>query len=346
MTAPIRHAEWSTSGLIASVGRNGLLPFNQATFTQPDVIAMLNEEAQSTVVPLIIGMDANYFFGTVQVPIIQSNSRALTGVGVAASYGGNVGYALPPDAVGKKLHDVSVITSNGTMVNVPQLTAWRAGAPGYQRFGCFIEGDAIYFFPAQTFNGMQSIQLIYHRAVLALCDDTGGTASWYVAGSPTSQQVASVNYTTGVITFTGSTPASWVVGTPLNFVIGTPQFATEGQAVVTAYGPSTVTVAPASLVGPYASVTLNPGDWVADQGYSPFLQLPAEARNLVTQAAIVKIMQALKDDGWQVNKAKYDEMASAASLIFSPRIDDSPKLFTSAGRGIGSFQRFGPWIRA
>ncbi len=110
----IRHKAWSSSGLIASVERNTLLPANQATYTQSDMLELLNEALQVEVIPFILSLDANYFITTTQIPIIQSASTAFV-TATVSSGGGNVAYQLPPDAIGKKLRNVSVVNTQGTI---------------------------------------------------------------------------------------------------------------------------------------------------------------------------------------------------------------------------------------
>lgn len=337
----IAYTGWSTTGLLAKIARDAMLPANQNTFTTDDRIAFLNDEASNTVVPFIVGLDANYFLKTVLMSVSASNSTAL-GLGSAASQGSNVAYQLPTDAIGKKLGDVAVITSNGNMITLPQVTSWQAGAPGGIANGVWVEGDVLYLFPASRFNAMMSLQLIYPATPLKLCDDTGTPTS----GEATSASITAVNTTTGEITL-AVLPASWGIGTEVNFVKGTPQFATAGvgSPAITALGVSSVTVDPATLLNATGSVAVEAGDWVADVGYAPFLQMPQEAVNLVAQSAVVRLLQALADDnGWQRAQAKYDKMEAAAIKIFTPRVNDSPKVLSTMGRGIASWRRYGPWI--
>lgn len=336
----IPHSEWQFSGLVASINNNALLPAAQQTFTPAVMLQMLNEACQSRVVPLIVGFAANYFLRTVNVAIISNSSRALT-VGTTGTSGSNVGYPLPADAIGKKLSDVSVVNSNGTAITLPMVTRWQAGSMGSYAQGCFVDGDVLYLYPAYKFSSYSTIQIQYFASPMALCDDTGLLA----ASVASSAAVVSVNATTGAVQLSGgAVPASFTVGAAVNFIGGTPQFTTNAVTTLTTVSGNTVFVPPAVLTDAFGRPTVNVGDWLANAGYSPFLQLPVEARNLVTQAAIVKLLSALKDlDGKNDAEKDYQTMAADSAKIFTPRIDDSPKVITSRGQGIGAYGAGRAW---
>lgn len=334
MPTTLRHKAWSTSGLIESVSRNTLLPSAQATYQPADFIALLNEALQSEVIPFILSLDSNYFVTTVQIPIIQSTSTAFVQASVGSG-GPNVAYQLPPDAVGKKLVDVAVVSSQGIMTTLPQVTPWQIGSYTAYNTGFFTQGDLLYLFPARAFTALTAIQITYPQAPLALCDDTGAPSN----GDPSSAEISAVNTTTGAVTLAGTMPTSFSIGSAVNFLTGVPQFRTSAASVISAQSGFQITVDPSVLVDAQGRPTVNVGDWAANLGYSPFLQLPVEARNLVTQAAIVKILEGLGDDKAKIADARYRQMQKAATFLLSPRIDDAPKTLSSAGRGIGSVWR-------
>lgn len=333
----IRHRAWSATGLLEAIADNALLPQNQQTFTPDVLLAMLNVEMESRVVPHILGLDANFFLKTAFIDTIQSNSTAL-GPGITQTLGSNVPYQLPADAVGKKLQNVSAISQNGAPVNLPLLTTWQVSSPTVYAQGAFVEGDVLYLFPAQSFTSIQHVQIVYPAAPLSVCNDTGIAST----GKPSSAEVTAVDYVTGAVTL-AALPTSFAVDAEVNFVGGDPQFQTKAESVITAIVGLQITVDPAVLTDPFSRPTVVPGDWAADLGYSPFCQMPAEARNLVVQATVVKLLRALKDDGAKVAKADYDEMLISAYKLFTPRINDSPKVISSFGRGIGAWGRRG-WL--
>ncbi len=333
----IRFKEWSLSGLIEAIQENALLPENQQTFTQANYLRFLNVESESRVVPWILGLNESYFLKVANIPIIQSNSTALATLNTNSS-GPNVAYQLPADAVGKKMVDVAIINSNGSFLSLPLLTTYQLGSPTQVSFGFWIGGDQIYLYPASQFTSVNTIQITYPGAPLALCDDT----SLAPLGSPSSAEVTAINYTTGLITV-ATVPAAFTVGAAVNFVAGMPQFSTEAVTTITAVAGDTITVDPTVLKDFYNRPTVTVGSWVANAGYSPFLQMPGEARNLVVQATVVKVLRALKDVGAKVAKQDYDELISSSLKIFSPRVDDSPRILSTYGRGVGAWRRFGGW---
>ena len=331
----IRNQAWSTSGLIAAVSRNAMLPAQQNTFTNNDIMEMLDEECSNTVVPFILGLDQNYFLNTVLIPVIQTQSWALS-TGFAGTQGSNVAYQLPPDAVGKKLKNVSILNNNGNPLTLPEVTPWQVGARSPITYGFWVEGDQLFLFPAQQFQSNPYIQIVYPAAPLSLCDDSG-TAG---ANAANAAQVSAADLTTGTVTVTPLLPGSFTVGADVNFIRPDPAFATSGGATILGVAGFTFTVDPTLLVTQYNQPLLAPGFWVANAGYSPFLQLPKEGRNLVTQATIAKMLLALNDEGAKAATNKYEQLEKAALKLFSPRIDDSPKVLTSRGQGVGAWRRY------
>lgn len=359
MATVLQHQEWSTSGLIASISRNAFLPANQNTFSQADFIAIMNEELQSRVIPYILDLNENYFYTTVQVATLGSSSKALS-VGSAPQGGSNVGYPLPADAIGKRLIDVSAVLASGATRALPMVTDWQAGSPGSYKFGCYIggqNGDYLYLYPAEAFATVSYISITYPQAPLALCDDTAGVSSNYTAGTATSAGVSGISTSDGTISLMngsglplGSLPSTFVIGANVNFIAGTPQFATEVVATISnvgglLFGNQFQIANPSALTDSWGRPTVNVGDWAANAGYSPFLQVPAEIRNLVVQAAVVRCMQAMGGDQWQAAETKMQQMLQSMTALLKPRISDSPKVLTSGNRGIGAWGRRGYFWR-
>jgi len=335
----LRFRDWSTSGLINAIQSNALLPDAQMAFTAVDFIKIMNVEMESRIVPWILGLNENYFLKITNIPIIQTNSTALATANVNTG-GPNVAYQLPSDAIGKKMQDVSIVNANGSFLSLPLLTTYQLGSPTTLSFGFWIGGDVLYLYPAPMFTSVNTIQITYPAAPLALCDDTRLVSH----DPPSSAEVTAINTTSGAITM-ATVPASFTVGASINFVAGTPQFATQAVGTVLTVVGNQITVDPTVLIDTFNRPTVNVGSWVANAGYSPFLQMPGEARNLVVQAACVKVLRAMKDDGAKVALEDYKELCEASMKIFSTRVDNSPRILRTYGRGVGSWRRFGGWGR-
>lgn len=310
----------STSYLIASVQRNGLLPAVQQTFEPADYLVMLNEALRSVIVPRLLSVDENYLLKQVTYPIVQSTA--------VTSFGGP-SYPVPTDAIGMKLKNVIVVDPNGNERELPQLQlAQIASLQNSASAGFFIRDQQIFLYPPASYSPAQTLELYYFRRPLTLCDDTG-------ALTPTGVQITGVNVSTGVITMGVTPPAFQANGTSVNFIQGSSAYSTELTTNITSYAANTITVNPSVLVDLFGNQLVNVGDWVANAGYSPFAQIPDECQDLLTQATIVKVLKALGDDRWQAAEAEYQAIANGIFKIISPRVDDSPKILTSNGRGIG-----------
>lgn len=341
MGTTIGNIDWRSSGILAAISRDAMFPAQQETLSNDDLMKMVREVIKARIVPMLLGLNSGYYLNTQLIPVIASSSRART-IGNGATFGNNVGYALPPDAIGRKCKEVAVINSNGQSLTMPVVTAWQIGSSGPAQ-GCFIDNDTLYLFPAPVFNALVSIELIYPAAPLALCDDTGTLD----AGTPASAQVVALSTSGSTATATLSTmPASFTIGAGMNFVHGTPMFAAGPAADILALpGGNSFTFDASVLTDSYGRSTVSVGDWVANQGYSPFVEVPDEVLPLVVIGTIVKVMQSMRDSEGEASAEKtYITYERAARLMLAPRIDDSPMVLTTRGRGINAYTRRNwPW---
>jgi hypothetical protein len=139
--------DYTTDALIASLQRNGLIPNDQETFEDEDFIAMLNEELQSVITPLIMSTNQDYFLQKVEYPVV-ANQQA---------------YAVPPGAIGMKLKSVHIVDTSGNPNNQPRLDlASIASDPGVAKAGFFVQSNDIMLYPVPTSTSGDIVRLYYY----------------------------------------------------------------------------------------------------------------------------------------------------------------------------------------
>ena len=106
----------TTSTLIASAVRRGMIPVNQNTFKEEDFLAFANEEMDMAVIPYVMGYHEDYFLFNEMLPILDSTSN----------------YPIPYRAVGNKLRDVQYVDNGGSVF---EMTRIGAGDVPYFQFG-------------------------------------------------------------------------------------------------------------------------------------------------------------------------------------------------------------------
>lgn len=97
---------WYTSDkLIEAVKRKILVPINQATFTEEDILAFANEEMFISQVPAVMQYHEEYFVYRVQTPLVSDISR----------------YQIPDRAIGMKLRDLFWSDASGNYFEMTRI---------------------------------------------------------------------------------------------------------------------------------------------------------------------------------------------------------------------------------
>jgi len=332
------------SELLRSLLRNGLLPGQDNLFTTADLTSMLGEEALSRIVPFITGLNEGYLLKSIWYPLVPNSSYMLSTAPTSGNPQGSPApqYNFPPDSVGRRLHDVSVYWGGGPSARQYKLdivTDYQAGTNAGIDRGVYIEGDHFFLYPAVFFQNAVNMRVSYRGQPMPLCDDSGTSTS-----TPTGAQVTTVSS----VAATGSTPSliqatfspsattlsTWSTGYQVNVVDGNPGYSTKVAASTYSTQSNNVLYFKASDVTDfYGNLLIAPNDWVSDVGYSPVLQLPRECAQMAVYAVLSKAMAAMNNEQWQLHEARYKQLEEAAKVLFSPRVDDSPKQFTPRQRG-------------
>jgi hypothetical protein len=127
--------EWTSAALLESIKRRANLPTSQVTLTDADLLTMASEELHSTLTPLLMSANEDYFLAPLDLPISSSGT-----------------YRIPRRAVGSKLHSVAALDTEGEEVPVA-----RVPADSLVRLGFYVRGGYVVLINRDglTFTGLR-----------------------------------------------------------------------------------------------------------------------------------------------------------------------------------------------
>lgn len=312
---------YTTGELIRSVQRRGAIPVNRSTFTPTQILAYADEETLDTILPMLRKPRRAFF--------IESEDQTTTTA---------TAYDIPDEASNRSLKNVALLDSNGDPFALVPVdfdqeidlgSWWREVSRNYpdgRVSGYYVRGDQVHLWPRSESG--RTLRLYFERLPqkLVLSETfTLGTTSYTQAAA----KVVSVHASNGEVTCeTGTVPAAWDTGTVLCVVKGT-----LGHTLRVAS--STAVTATTTVVDfPPADVTdiVQPGDWIAEVGESPLVQLPAEAFSILAQAVAVKCLEAIGSQKVVVAQQKLDRAMERYIESFPQRVEEAPKEIVSAHR--------------
>jgi len=289
---------WTVEDAITAAKRRASMPTAQATFTQADLISIVDEELQTYVVPLITSQREDYFIAHYDV--------ALTG--------GVVEYRLPTRAIGQALVEVNIVTTTSQLRNFPRLARGQLeDAPR----GFYIDGNVLMVAvedPALITQIGPVLRMSYYQRPNTL------VASSAVAVA----QV--VTPLTKTITTAGAVPAAFTTATAFDIIRGRPGFECLGVDLAASAGGTSV-VFTAALPGDAAV-----GDVVALAGQSNIPQIPDALHPLLAQRVALKLLEGTGDNENAKTCAEVlGRMEADAVKMIAPRVANEPERLVNRG---------------
>lgn len=268
--------DYTLTALLASVRRRGQLPNATDQLSTTDLTALMNEAMQEYVVPLLIDAKEEYLVTYADQTIVS----------------GTEAYAIPARAVGGKLRDVQVSTTDGkyrsiSRVEPEQALEYEGGgfAQAYK-----IRGNSVVLVPSPTEAG--TLRLHYYRRPSVL---------------------VSTGYTTvTVVNGVTVTCAANLTGSTFDLIDDKPQFSSVADDKAGTFASTTLTLAS-------AATGLAVGDYVCVPGESPVAQIPLELHPLLCQRTTELALEAIGDDRSAVASKKTEQMARRALALLTPR---------------------------
>jgi hypothetical protein len=295
-------AQYTSDVLIASIKRLGSIPTTQNLIKQADFLALINEQLQSKLVPMLMKVREEYFGADFDYTIVAGQST----------------YRIPQRAIGGKLRDVQYVTSSYAS-SLPRIDESEITSSSSLR-GFAIAGNSVLLSPTPQ-SSTDKLRLKHYRRPNTVTDVSS-------AG-----QIQSINLSTNQVTCL-TVPTTFATGVLCDMVKAQAGFeCLQIDSAITNISGSTITFA--SLPTDIAV-----GDFITIATESPLPQIPQELHPVLAQMVVVKCLEALSDsEGLQNAKANLNESMKEVMDLIAPRVDGAQKKIKSNNSIVGSYRR-------
>jgi hypothetical protein len=292
-------------GLVNSVYRGALSPNAQNALQPVDIIAFLDQEMRTTIVPLVLAAQEEFWVKNYDQPV-------LTGI---------FNYTIPKRAAFATWRDVVFVDNAGLEINLSmlsseylKLTYPGGGNPPLYVFGFILQNDQIILYPNTSSAPTQyKLRMKIKRRPNNLTQTVNCA------------QVTAINTGTGQVTV-NAVPTTWTTSDTFDLIPNSPQFTSlsDDSTITNIAGTViTFTALPKDATGAF---NLAIGDWICPSLMSCIPQVPYDMFPLLVQRGIIRSLEALGDtQNLTVAERRYQDMAVDFARTVSPRIDGAPK---------------------
>lgn len=313
MTAAIDYTvNKTTLSLVESVQTRILAPLSANTLTEIKIIELLDEEMRSTVVPLVLAAQEEYY--------VQNYDQTL----VAGTYN----YTIPPRAAFATWRDIVLVDSIGNEIAMTELPpeyvkiTYPVGSiPPMYTFGFVMNNDRITLWPPNsTVPTNYTLRMKIKRRPN------------HLTGYLNCGQVTAINTGTKVISLSVNGDGTWTTSTIFDVIPNSPQFTSRADdKAITAIDNTLNTITVATI--PTGLVV---GDWICPATMSCIPQIPYDMFPLLAQRGVIKYLEALGDNqSLQTAERRYQDMAADFARTVSPRIGGTRKALVNRTANFG-----------
>ncbi len=299
-------ANWTTTGLLASIRRRASIPTTPTTGgADTDLLAYANEELRLGLIAEVLKLREGYFKRDSDSTISSSTTS----------------YRIPTRAIGGKLAAVLLLDSAGLELGPPLAEiddsrlgefAWDNGVAGYNLKGAFLVLVPTAITTAVTLRQRYYVQ------------PNELVASGYVS-------ILTIDTATNIVTTSAS--HGYTTASVLDLVRATEGFDSLAidQTPTAASGSSlTFSSLPSGLAV---------GDYVCVARQSPVPQIPSEYHPILAQRVACAYLEANGAAELASAKAKLGEMQGAIGVLSSPRVDTGLKKIVNPHHGFARVRR-------
>lgn len=256
-----------TDDLVATVKRDAFLTTAQGNFTDQQILQVADDCLRITIIPLLLSNREGFFRVFTEIPFVANQSD----------------YTIPTYAMYGKLESIQYLDQAGNILPYQMirleienlgdvLPTINEGRPHWFS----VNSSAITVYPIPNVVG-DKLRVYFNRRPGTLIEKA------------LAAQVLSVNYSTGVVTYTSAPPAGFTATSPQDFYNGQSPYQLKTQTIATAQAGSTQTF-------PVPSVqTLLPGDWVCPLDQTVFLPMPEELKPSLSDLVILSLARTQQD---------------------------------------------------
>jgi len=281
---------YTVDSLVTALRNRYLNPNSQSLFQDSDVVALLDDEQRSTVIPIISSVREEFW--------VVNNDQVING---------SASYTIPQRAAGAILRDVVFVDQSGNEIDLTQLSPAHIKATfpfGYQlplyTFGYYWRNDQIVPYPqqAQNANGYTlRMKELRRPNTLTLTSNCG--------------QITGI---IGNVLTLGNIDPSWNTGTTFDIIQNFPQFTSiaDGATITNVGGSSiTLTTVPTGLAV---------GMYVCPAQTSCIPQIPYEMFPLLVECAICSMAASIGDSqGYTLHEKIKEKQRQDFIDLITPR---------------------------
>lgn len=296
---------YTSTELLASLKRRGLIPSSASTFAATDFYKIVDEETQTYIVPLLMETREEYLVATEDVTVTA----------------GTESYYIPERAIANKLRDVTFDGRSMIRLEPENLDSVSTDISGPGGF--YLQGNAIVL--PNTASGTMTVSY-YQRPNRVVATSSVG-------------EITAINTGTGAVTI-GTPPSAFTTSITYDFVKGKPGFDTLAKDLTaTAVGVSSVTFTPANL-----PTGLAVGDFVCIAKETPIAQVPVELHPLLSERVAATVLHALGDAKAEAHYRVAADMEKRILKMLQPRTEGANRYIVNKhGVGWGRFNSRRGW---
>lgn len=295
----------TTDQLVDSVKRRMMIPLDQNTFSKQDIINVLNEEMDVSLISFLMTNHEEYLVKHIDFPIPQLGTENIAADEVFS-------FPIPSRAIGNKLRRVCYLNNNGIQTQLarinPENTVYYQKI-GYQSFAFYVEDNMIKLVNSYTITAVSALRMYFFMSPSKLVEDK------YAA------VIQSINTTTGEIVV-DKIPSNFASNTKFDFIGNdTPnKLSKYDQPIVNLNVQSNImTFDPAMLTD---EITV--GGYICAAGESIVPQIPTELHPMLAQYTAVALLESLGDQqAIQIAAARLQKMKESTIDLIDNRVEGS-----------------------
>lgn len=309
----------SSLALVSSVYRGILAPNAQNAQEPVDIIAFLDQEMRTTIVPLVLAAQEEFWIKNYDQPVLANVYS----------------YTIPKRAAFATWRDVVFVDNAKQEVNMSmlspeylKLTYPSGGNPPLYTFGFVLQNDQIILYPNTSGAPTQyRLRMKIKRRPNNLTETVNCA------------QIIAINTGTNVVTV-NAVPTTWTITDTFDIIPNSPQFTSlRDDQTISLINANNLTFSSPG-VDPFTGLPLTPlptnpetgaftmavGDWICPSLMSCIPQVPYDMFPLLVQRSIIRVLESLGDtQNLTVAERRYQDMAVDFARTVSPRIDGTPK---------------------
>lgn len=308
----IKKSYLTSASLVKAVERDAMVPLHQNTFSEDDILDIATEEMMLEIVPAILKFHQDYFLTSMDVKLVQGKTR----------------YAIPSNAVGDKLRDVSFVDTSSnvremTRISVDQLAAYNYGTNTYP-FAFYIEGNEIVLAPTRNSYMDGTLKISYYQRTLPLISDEH------------TAEILSIDRDNGVIQLS-KIPDSFRSIDKYNYISSKSPFKTLMSSVSVVLNRDLNTIITTDIPESLAA-----GDYITFDGCSNIPQIPEDLHTYLKYRVIARVLESMNDTEALKNVyVKIQQLERSTTILIESRVDSAPEKIVNRHNSL----RSGSYIR-